>query len=157
MVFDLDTRPNLKARLMMPYSRFEPGSPLQEGTHPLCQRGSGKDYLGGVGLHGTAQEYLKILESLLHNDSRLLKPASVDLMMTGHCSPLAKAQLNQVTMTNPWARRILAPGFQWQGQWDAAFGGAIDEGDAPGLASKGTFQWNGAPSCFWVRRYLTDL
>jgi CubicO group peptidase (beta-lactamase class C family) len=105
-----------------------------------------KDDLGGGGLYSSAPDYIKVLISLLKNDGKLLKPATVTSMMKGH---LEKNQHLNQTVANPLAGPMLRGGVDCT-NWDFGLGGIVAETDVPGVCKKGTFAWSGLPNLFWV-------
>lgn len=72
-------------RLMPMTSRASPDGPLIDGYPPDIQHRQPLEPIeefGGGGLFFTTEDYLKILKSILHNDTQLLQSATVDLMFT---------------------------------------------------------------------------
>lgn len=94
------TREDLRARLvdLNPDDPEAQGRAVLGGSAHMNKRGGGD--FGGHGLFMSGVSYLKILHSLLANDGKLLKPATVDDMFQHHLSPQAKAG-HQTVLTSP--------------------------------------------------------
>ncbi|KAH7384003.1 beta-lactamase/transpeptidase-like protein [Pyrenochaeta sp. MPI-SDFR-AT-0127] len=111
------------------------------------------DESGGAGLFGTAEDFLKLLKSILRNDARLLKPTSIDLMFTPSITPSAQNSLD-VALSIPAIASIMIPGepplgTPDAGKWSHGLGGLLGlEGSEDGLKA-GSLRWLGAPSLKW--------
>ena len=68
-----------------------------------------QDDFGGSGLFGTAEDYLKLLRSILRNDGKLLTEQSVDLMFTPSLSTASRASLHN-NLSAPDLAKIMIPG-----------------------------------------------
>jgi CubicO group peptidase (beta-lactamase class C family) len=111
------------------------------------------DDFGGAGLFGTAPDYLKLLKSLLHNDGKILKPETADILFTPCLTKEQHASL-QFMNSIPQVAAIATPGeppFGQPGAGDythsvAGFIGLheSDEGLKPGW-----LRWGGAPNLTW--------
>jgi CubicO group peptidase (beta-lactamase class C family) len=104
--------------------------------------------LGGGGLVGSTQDYLRFCEMLLNGGERegvrVLGPKTVELMTTNHLP--AGADLRSVALPGGYGE----VGFDGMG-----FGltVAVSNGPVPngGIGSKGEFMWGGAASTiFWI-------
>jgi CubicO group peptidase (beta-lactamase class C family) len=107
----------------------------------------GDDY-GGNGGIGSATEFFKILSSILLNDSKLLKPASVELMFTPQLSSGSKVALTAF---------FEAPYFQGTfashpagSNVDYGLAGLVTLDDEDTGRCKGTLTWSGAPNLLWT-------
>lgn len=106
---------------------------------------SGAMLSGGAGLLSTIPDYLRFAQMLLNRGSldghRVLRPETVDLMMTNHI---------------PLALTPIMAGFpEPPGRNGFGYGGAIrlDTGSAKVPGSAGTFRWSGyASTFFWIDR-----
>lgn len=106
-----------------------------------------EDY-GGGGAYTCARDYVKLLMSLLLNDGRLLKPATVDLFFTPQlkdstalCRELSTGPIS-VGATNGLPRDRL---------FNYGLGGAMCMDSIPGHCGRGMIFWSGLPNSFWVR------
>jgi CubicO group peptidase (beta-lactamase class C family) len=111
------------------------------------------DDFGGSGLFSTAPDYLKLLKSILHDDGKLLKPQSADMLFTP-C--LTKDQLTtlQFFQTMPPVAAIIIPGEPLHGtpgagDWNHSVGGLIGLHDSDDGFEPGWLQWGGAPNLLW--------
>ena len=100
---------------------------------------------GGGGLVSTAKDYARFAQMLLnHGDldgTRILSPATVDLMTSNHLSP--KLMTGEFSIGNATMR----PGHGWG--YDLAV--IHDPPTADEVVGKGTFYWEGAAATwFWV-------
>lgn len=147
---------NLQQRLMPLAVRLSPNQPLADGDPAnaiLQQPVDAKDDFGGSGLFGTAEDYLKLLRSILRNDGKLLTEQSVDLMFTPSLSTASRASLHN-NLSAPDLAKIMIPGepvvgTEGAGDWDHGLGGLIgrhvsDDGFEPGW-----LQWVGGPNLKW--------
>jgi CubicO group peptidase (beta-lactamase class C family) len=129
---------NLIERLMPMTHRANSGE-LVEGaqiapTQPV-------DDHGGAGLFSTAADYLKLLKSILHDDGKLVKSESIDLMFTPALSDAQRESLN-LSLSHPKLAPIMIPGepiagTPGAGDWTHGLAGLIglhksDDGFQPG-------------------------
>jgi CubicO group peptidase (beta-lactamase class C family) len=107
----------------------------------------GDDY-GGQGTYGSAVEYLKVLNSILVDDGRLLKPETVEAMFTPQLGEGSKKALKDF-YDAPWWKDTFAshaPGIRID--WGLAGLLTLDE-EATGR-KKGTLTWSGLPNLLWT-------
>lgn len=118
------------------------------------QRRSQGDF-GGHGLFMTAEDYVKILHSLLANDGKLLKPSTVDDMFQDH--------LNQETNAGYQAARaspmgvFFRLGIDLETQTGHGLGGVVTLEDVDGWYGEGTMTWGGGLSLAWFIDRKNDL
>ena len=115
--------------------------------HPFAVAPSGADpESGGGGCYGSANDYAKLLASLLRNDGRLLKPETVRMMF----SPQLKdpKYLNDVH-SNPLSYG-LAGNIPVGTGVDFGYGGILNIKPIEKTGrSPGGMQWGGLPNLFW--------
>jgi CubicO group peptidase (beta-lactamase class C family) len=101
---------------------------------------------GGGACFGTANDYIKLLTSLLRNDGKLLKPETVDMMF----SPQLKDPIHlRRVRANPLSYS-LASNIPPQTPVDFGFGGILNGDNIPATGrSKGSMQWGGLPNLTW--------
>jgi CubicO group peptidase (beta-lactamase class C family) len=111
------------------------------------------DEFGGAGLFGSAEDYLKLLKSLLRNDGKLLKPESMDALFISAIDSSSEAELCS-TLSNPNYAPIMIPGealvgSPTSGRWTHGLGSLIGltENDTGLKAPR--LQWGGAPNLKW--------
>lgn len=110
---------------------------------------------GGHGLFMTAPDYAKVLRSLLVNDGKLLKPATVDGMFEHHLSPEATAG-HWAALEGPggfFFRVGTAPG-QKAGH---GLGGLVTKEDVDGWYGERTLTWGGGLTLAWFIDRKNDL
>lgn len=108
---------------------------------------------GGEGAWGGMGEYIKVLESLMKNDGKILKPETCDLLFTGLLEGEAKKALNE-TMKHPeWVVGVVPQGVEYN--WSA--GGLLMEDGKHEHRKKGFLQWGGAWNLSWVSTWLTTV
>jgi CubicO group peptidase (beta-lactamase class C family) len=107
------------------------------------------DDYGGAGLHSSAEEYIKILRSLLIDDGVLLKPESAREIFSPQ---LKDTKYIQEKMDNPQAAAFLAPSYGAGFKWNHGLGGAVAVEGIEGRLGRGALQWAGLPNSYWVSR-----
>ena len=101
---------------------------------------------GGGGLYTTAGDYVKVLESLLKDDGKLLKAAMLDELFKPQLPDNDELQrtLNQ---TGPGS--VMNGYGKTQVKLNHGLGGLVAVDGVPGSVGKGMLCWDGLPSCFW--------
>lgn len=141
--------PDVGARLItrpmrMPDGSLLPEAPPQSGLFPTREP---EDDYGGGGLFSCAQDYIKLLSSLLLDDGKLLKPATVEEL----CRPqLEDPKYIQAVLDSSGAANFFAPSFGPETRWDYALGGGIASDPLKNPAAKEVLCWAGLPNSFWV-------
>lgn len=102
---------------------------------------------GGQGLYMSAEDYLKVLRSLLLDDGKLLGAETSKKMFEPQLGAKSKKDL---------LKDLEVPGtfvgnYPPTGEYDWGFGGAVVDGDSHGFRKKGALMWGGASNPFWVR------
>jgi CubicO group peptidase (beta-lactamase class C family) len=143
--FELPQHPDLLKRLCAFPARLPSGqlAPDTSGIFPVINP---KDDSGGSGAYSCATDYIKLLDSLLHDDGRLLKPETV--------AELFRPQLHDTThlehaLAGPLAQYLI-PGMPPGTKWNHALGGIVAVDGIEGRAGKGTMMWWGLPNSYWV-------
>lgn len=123
-------------------------------TDPWINTGS-TDCFGGHGLYAPMGDYLRVQQSILANDGKLLKPSSVETMFTPQLSPEAKESF-QAFISGPFGAML--PGEQDpQIEVDWGIGGMLFLQDDRGRRKKGTLHWAGMANTFWTIDREADL
>lgn len=106
------------------------------------------DEFGGQGSIGSAVEYSKILTSILLNDSKLLKPATVDLMFTPQLSGTPRAALQKFLFEPFWKDTFASqpPGTKL----DYSLAGCLTLNDKDTGRRSGTLTWSGMTNLLWT-------
>jgi CubicO group peptidase (beta-lactamase class C family) len=144
-------------RLMPMTSRVSPDEPLSDGwmaNSPIPPMSLDPvDEFGGAGLWGTAEDYLKILKSLLRDDGKVLKPESVAMLFEPTITETSKVALNRLLSVEaigcwaiPGEPLVGSPG---SGEWSYGLAGLIGLTDKEGGLKAPWIQWGGAPNLRW--------
>jgi len=101
---------------------------------------------GGGACYSTANDFIKLLISLLRNDGKLLKQETVNMMF----SPQLKDPIHlRRVRANPISYKPAANIPTWT-PVDHGFGGILNGDDIPTTGrSKGSMQWGGLPNLKW--------
>lgn len=123
-----------------------PEGKLAPMTDATLNTGS-TDCFGGHGGYAQMGSYLKVLQSLLANDGKLLKPSTVDMMFTPQLGEGSKTAMN---IFKDMFGHMLIGEIEKGIPMDHGLGGALFmEGDV-GRRRKGTMQWGGLVNPFWL-------
>ncbi|MCJ1360488.1 MAG: hypothetical protein MMC33_010493 [Icmadophila ericetorum] len=146
MTFHLRDRPDLQERMAVMSQRSpETGKAVHSGEDLM---GEVVDDFGGAGCYCCAPEYLKILQSILANDGKLLKPETVtDIMFQPHLSKKSQAGLMKTTADPAWQNAL--GGLPVDAGKDWGIGGLLTLADLPGTRKSGTMTWGGLPNLTW--------
>ncbi|KAJ6445725.1 transesterase (LovD) [Purpureocillium lavendulum] len=141
------TREDLRARLV----DLNPQDPEALGRAPL---GGGGDMnlrsegdFGGHGLFMSGEDFAKVLRSLLANDGKLLKPATVDDMFEHHLSPEATAG-HQAALASP-AGVFFRVGVDPGTKMGHGLGGLLTLEGVDGWYGERTLTWGGGMTLAW--------
>jgi CubicO group peptidase (beta-lactamase class C family) len=117
------------------------------------------DCLGGEGAFGAPGQFIKVMESLLRDDGRLLKPETTKLMFEGSLEPEPKKALRKAMETPGWVVGDIPP----TDEYDWGLGGLLVDGDSHPWRRKGCLMWSGMINTFWVsglqeerKNFVTD-
>jgi len=139
----------LMARMAGQVQRNEKGEliPESSGMYPVRDY---KNDLGGGGLYSCAEDYIKVLKSLLVNDGKLLKSDGEMYQELFRGQLEHPEALTDLVQNTPFGA-LVAPGYPRtaETQWNYALGGAVVEKEIPGHAAKGTLYWSGLPNNYW--------
>lgn len=101
--------------------------------------------MGGAGIYSTAEDYAKMLATLLSNDGRLLKRETLEAFVRPQLSGDSLDSLNE--MRRRGAIQIDIP----QGiKVNHALGGLLVSEDIPGRRKSGSMCWDGMTNSNWV-------
>ncbi|KIX92079.1 uncharacterized protein Z520_12233 [Fonsecaea multimorphosa CBS 102226] len=140
--FRLGQNERVRSRLCATTTRTPEGDLVPADPYP---NPNPKDDLGGGGLYSSAEDYIKVLISLLKNDGTLLKPETVNMMFTPQLSDEASLV---ATVTEPGAGPMFRGGVD-SPAWNFGLGGILNMKDVDGICKKGTMSWGGLPNLFW--------
>ncbi|KLJ08706.1 beta-lactamase [Blastomyces silverae] len=104
------------------------------------------DEYGGHGLWSTAEEYIKLLTSILKDDGKLLSSATL--------STLFEPQLHDNShliqyMRSTGSEMAMANGVLGNGTWNHSLGGVLATEDIPNRRLKGAINWHGLDNTYW--------
>ncbi|OAA81069.1 Beta-lactamase/transpeptidase-like protein [Akanthomyces lecanii RCEF 1005] len=139
----------------------------QVDRHPEDPEGYGKAALGGDGNKGTkgdfgsqglfmtAPDFVKLLLSLLANDGKLLKRATVDDMFRDHLSVESAMELDK-TLAGPLGG-FFRPDPESESGTGHGLGGLVTLEDVENGYGAGTLTWPGAMPLLWFIDRKNDL
>ncbi|KAF2133094.1 beta-lactamase [Dothidotthia symphoricarpi CBS 119687] len=147
---------NIGDRLMPVTSRPSPNEPLvnSDGTNPILRQPvDAKDDFGGAGLFGTAEDYIKLLKSILRDDGKLLTSQTVQRMFTPSLEGNAEISLHNC-LSIPNLATLMIPGEPAVGSpdagtWNHGLGGLIGLHESEDGFKPGWLQWVGGPNLKW--------
>lgn len=109
--------------------------------------------LGGVGASGSCEAYMKLLQAVLKEDSRLMKPQSYEELFKPQLNEQCAAALHNLILLDESARQTHSMSIPASGQKNFSFGGLLSMDEYPGWMRKNTVLWGGAPCIVWVRSW----
>lgn len=142
MTFHLETKEEIRSQVVDITARV-PETGVLVHTDQIIVPDPAKDALGGGGLYGDAGSYMKLLASILKDDGKLLKNASVAQMFQPQLSEASKESF----MQKPRSSSIDPDTpLSW------GFGGVYNFADfKDDRRKKGSLAWGGMPNLLWVR------
>ncbi|KAI1106770.1 beta-lactamase family protein [Jackrogersella minutella] len=143
--------PEIKSRKIGMSLKVEDGKLIPTTDGLLHQYGSQTDDVyGGAAGWGSAESYLKLLQTLCANDGRVLKKETVDEMFRPQLSAVSKEALNGLLQSNDLFRRVAGNSFDMDHQvLDYGLGGEIGTRDEVGRRKAGKLSWGGLPNLIW--------
>lgn len=142
--------PKLAGRLFPFCLRLDNGNlgidPMENYPHiePL-------DELGGAGLYSTAGDYIKVLESLLLDDGKLLLSETVDELLQPQLFECPKLQTVLAQCNDGIALKFET---EYEGtdkvRWSYSLCGLTALNGVPGKCEEGTNLWSGVANTYWV-------
>jgi len=150
MIFHLRDREDLRKRLADMSMRDPSGSgkaiyiPNHAGFTADVQ-----DAMGGGGAFASPREYFKILQAVLADNGKLLKPESIDEFFKPHLS--AESQQALMKLLEDPVLNLQLGGVPLGTKKDWSLAGILVMEDLPDFYKKGTVIWGGLPNLAWVR------
>ncbi|KAJ5182722.1 beta-lactamase [Penicillium capsulatum] len=149
------TREDLRPRLV----DLNPDDPEALGLAVIGDNGeTNRQTLGDFGGHGLflpGCDYGKILHSILANDEKILKPATVENMFQHHLNPQATAGYNEV-LAGPIGM-FFRVGTSVDMKLGHGLGGVLTLEDADGWYGERTLSWGGGLTHAWFIDRKNDL
>jgi CubicO group peptidase (beta-lactamase class C family) len=141
-----DHNPELKARSVpITYRDEETGRVMEKQGAATLSTGV-TECFGGQGLFMAAEDYVKVLHSLLVDDELLLKKKTAALMFQPQLTPPSKTKLLELMEDPSWA----VGDFPKTAEYDWGLGGILIDGNSHEYRKRGTLIWSGAANPFWV-------
>ncbi|KAH0395372.1 beta-lactamase family protein, partial [Aureobasidium melanogenum] len=103
---------------------------------------------GGHGCWADLTDYIKILESLLLDDEKLLSKASTAVMFSPHLTPESRKGIKQVFGMKEVISLFVGK-FPENVTYDWGIGGVLVDTGNDDHRKKGTMIWSGMPNNFW--------
>jgi len=150
--FQLDRRPDIRARMPTMTIRKEGTGELVASRKPIWADPD-PDESGGAGLYSSVQDYMKVLTSLLKDDEKVLKKASVAEMFRPQ---LEDDRYIMALLDIPDYNRLLTGGLPGGLRVNYGIGGLIILDEMPTGRKRGSMSWGGYPNLFWVCLTLLD-
>lgn len=112
--------------------------------------GEARAAFGGEGAYAALDQYVKVLQSLLLDDGRLLSPATARFLFEGllNQDPEAKRALRESMARPQWVVGWVPTDTNDEYDWSA--GGLLTDGDSHPYRKKGFLQWGGVFNLSWV-------
>lgn len=111
--------------------------------------------MGGQGLVAPMTAILKVLQSLLVDDEKLLKKKTAAKMFEPQLSSQSREALQKLYESKPTRGPISIGNFPPQTRYDWGLGGLLTMEDVEDKGQvwrrKGCLNWSGMLNCFWVR------
>lgn len=149
------TREDLRERLV----DLNPDDPDAIGRAVLGGGGEqnprGRGEFGGHGLFMSGADYVKVLRSLLANDGKLLKPATVGDMFQHQLTPEATAS-HQAALAGP-VGIFFRVGVDVETKTGHGLGGLLTLEDVDGWYGERTLTWGGGLTLAWFVDRKNDL
>lgn len=152
MTFWPEKTPALAAKLVSMSARDKPAP---EGTGlavpfkgPSMVAGADEEF-GGQGLTATMPSYLKVLQSLLVDDGKLLKKETAAQMFTPQLGKESRAVLQAEYDASPAIGPTAIGHFPPKKEYNWGLGGLLSMEDID-WRKKGALTWSGMPNLYWV-------
>ncbi|KAL6406111.1 beta-lactamase [Ilyonectria robusta] len=149
-------QPKLNARLASMIVRDSNVQGGQGKLFPYSGPSPGGEYVeefGGQGAYGTLPDFLKILQSLLADDEKLLKKETTAEMFKPQLNCESQKALQETFQTSDRSRLFVGE-FPEHVRYDWGFGGLLTMQDVKvnelQWRNKGCMVWSGFPNLFWV-------
>ncbi|KAI4253204.1 MAG: hypothetical protein LQ352_003823 [Teloschistes flavicans] len=148
------TRQDWRSRLvdLNPQDPNACGRAVVGGSSDVNRRAKGD--FGGHGLFMPAADYIKILHSLLANDGKMLKPATVDDMFQDHLGEASAGY--RAALTSPLGP-FFRVGIDAETKTVFGLGGVVTLEGVDGWYGQGTMTWGGGLSLAWFIDRKNDL
>ncbi|KAF2169076.1 hypothetical protein M409DRAFT_21087 [Zasmidium cellare ATCC 36951] len=148
MTFKLQQRPDMIKRRATSCDRDEQGN-LTAGDNDFWRKDFEDDF-GGMGCFTTPADYFKVMTSLLHDDGKLLKPTTVDMLFERQLGEAGEQGMADVYAHELFGQAMghLVPK---EVNKSHALGGSLmmDDADGSNWRRKGTMVWAGLPNVIW--------
>lgn len=142
-----DKNPKLKSRKADMTIR-DPHGKLVHDNGPQLTAGA-KDCFGGHGASASMPDYLKILQSILKDDEKLLKKETTAIMFQPQLSTESREAMKKLWSV-PAASSMFVGEFPHGIATDWGIGGLLIRDTTEGWRRKDTLVWSGLPNLFWV-------
>ncbi|MCJ1391725.1 hypothetical protein MMC18_004590 [Xylographa bjoerkii] len=150
MTFHLRDRPDLVKRLADLSERDPRGSGKVLYVDDPGFRADVDDALGGGGAFASAPEYLKVLQSILADDGKVLRSESVDKLFEPNLSAESQQSLMKLLEDEELNNRLGGLPLGTAKNW--GLGGLLCQEDLPGWRRHNSLTWGGLPNLTWASR-----
>ena len=115
-----------------------------------------KGHFAESGLFMTAPDFTKVLRSILANDGKLLRHATVEDMFKDHLAPAAEEGLGRILVGSMGPLFAAYPAAK-ETKSSHGLGGIVTKEDVDVFCAEGTLTWGAAMSVVWFIDRKTDL
>jgi CubicO group peptidase (beta-lactamase class C family) len=144
-------RKDIMERLVPCVKRAEDGSlSMHPGDVAISTVIEPVDDTGGGGLYSTAEDYYRLLESIVRDDGKVLKTATIDELFRPQLQEHEELQKTLSECGIPRRTGSHVPGGLKEVKWNHGLGGVVAVDSVPGMAAKGTMWWDGMANTIWV-------
>ncbi|MCJ1264134.1 hypothetical protein MMC22_004005 [Lobaria immixta] len=113
--------------------------------------------LGGGGVFASSEAYMALLQAVLREDPRLLKPQSYGELFKPQLNEECENAFCNLLSSNQQMQEYLGINVPTTGRKNFSFAGMLSMDDYPGWMNKGTLLWGGVPNIIWVCLHLMVL
>lgn len=110
-----------------------------------------KECIGGGGIYTSVEEYMKLLQAVIREDTALLKPESYVELFKPQLDETCKKALNDLLLNDEGYRVICNCMAPPEARKNWCFAGLLIEDEQLGWFKKNTIVWGGLPCLIWVR------
>lgn len=147
MTFHLEKREDLRKRMVDTSERDTTTSKAVHHEGKLWDDPV-ETAFGGAGVYSSIQEYMKILQSLLNDDGKLLMSETLDNMFKPQLSSASRESLMK-QLEDPELNDMLGS-LPLGSEKDWGLSGLLLQEDVKDGRRKGTLSWGGAANSYWV-------
>lgn len=112
------------------------------------------DCLGGGGAFASSEAYMVLLQAVLREDSKLLKPQSYSELFKPQLDEDCEKAFCNLLSSNQQMQEYIGINVPTTGKKNFSFAGMLSMDEYSGWMKKGTLLWGGVPNIIWVCLYM---